>query len=89
MKRQLGALNLEQFHLPMHTARKAGEAAAGANDTMARDEYGNGIGPASAAHRAGRLGAANGAGEFAVAARAAKRNTQECTPDLLLECSAR
>ena len=56
MKRQLDALNLEQFHLPMHAAGKAGEAAAGANDTMARDEHGDGIGPASAADGAGRLG---------------------------------
>ncbi len=63
MKRQLGVLYFQQFHLPMHPPGKASETAVGANDAVARDEHGNGIGPASAADGAGRLGAADSTGD--------------------------
>ena len=88
MKRQLHAFDFQQFHLPMHPAGEAGEAAAGANDAMARDDHGNGIGPASAAYGAGGLGAADSTGEFTIAARTAGGDAQQRTPSLLLESSA-
>ena len=88
MKRQLHAFDFQQFHLPMHPAGEAGEAAAGANDAMARDEYGNGIGSASAAYGTGGLGAVDSTGEFTIAARAPGGNAQQRTPSLLLESSA-
>ena len=87
MKRQLGALDFQQFPLPMHPAGKAGETAAGANDAMARDEHGNGIGSASAADGAGGLGAADSAGEFTIAGRASDGDAQQRTPSVLLEIS--
>ena len=68
MKRQLHAFDFQQFHLPMHPAGESGEAAAGANDAVARDDHGNGIGPASAAYGAGGLGPADSTGEFTIAA---------------------
>ena len=77
MKRQLHALDFQEFHLPIHTAGEADEAAVCTNDAMAWDEYGNGIGSASPAYGAGGFGAVDSTGEFPIAARAPGGNTQQ------------
>jgi len=72
----------------MHAAGEADEATVGTNDAMAREEYGNGIGSASAAYGTGGLGAVDSTGEFTIAARTPGGNAQQRTPSLLLESSA-
>ncbi len=85
---KLPAFEGQKFFFDGQTAAVSGEPAVGADDAMAGDDDGNGIGAVGQSHSARGVGVADAASEFAVGDGFTVRDFNEFAPDFLLEWCA-
>jgi hypothetical protein len=87
-KAQLPAFQSEQFFLNGKASSKTGQVTIAADDAMAWNDDGDGVGPVRKADRAGSLGLSDTPGKLAVAYGFAVRNLLQVPPDEQLKLGA-